>query len=64
MDKSFKDFLKEIKKLNGEKIIYQFSLENNIDKELFKGIDDIRFEAIPQKILEIYKQLVKLNIKK
>ncbi len=64
IDSSFKNFLKEIKKLNGEKIVYMFSLENTIDKELFEGIENIKFEAIPQKILEVYKQLIKLNIKK
>jgi len=41
-----------------------FSLENEVDKELFKGIENIIFEAIPQEILDIYKKLVKLNIKK
>ena len=61
-DKSFNEFLKELKATNGKKVVYMFSLENKVDKELFKGIDNIKFEAIPQKILEIYKQLIKLNI--
>jgi adenine-specific DNA-methyltransferase len=64
LDKSFDNFLKEIKKLKGKKIVYMFSLENKIDKELFKEVENIKFEAIPQKILDIYKKLVKLNIKK
>jgi len=61
-DKSFNEFLKELKATNGKKVVYMFSLENKVDKELFKGIENIKFEAIPQKILEIYKQLIKLNI--
>jgi adenine-specific DNA-methyltransferase len=60
-DKSFEDFLKEIKKLKGEKKIYVFSIDGKVDKRLFTGIKDFDIEEIPQKIIDIYKQLVKLN---
>jgi len=62
IEDSFDNFLNEIKKLKGEKIVYMFSLENIVDKSLFKGIKDLTIEAIPQKILDVYKQLVRLNI--
>ncbi|MBU3924378.1 site-specific DNA-methyltransferase [Patescibacteria group bacterium] len=61
-DESFKEFLKEIKKLTGEKKIYMFSINGTTDKKLFASVKDCIIEEIPQKIIEIYKQLVKLNI--
>lgn len=61
-DDSFADFLKEIKKLSGKKKIYIFSIDGKIDQSLFAGVADAEIEEIPQKILEIYKQLVKMNI--
>jgi len=39
-----------------------FSDDLNVDKELFKEIENCTIEAIPQKILDIYKQLIKMNI--
>ena len=37
-------------------------MENKIEKNLFKGIMNCKIEAIPQNILDVYKQLVKMNI--
>lgn len=60
-DKSFDAFFKEIGKIKEIKKVYMFSLDNNIDEELFEDIENYQIEAIPEKILEIYKQLVKLS---
>ena len=62
LDDSFNKFLEEIKKLKGKKIIYMFSVDNKVDKSLFASIDNFTIEAIPQKILDVYKQLVKMNV--
>ena len=62
IEDTFKDFLEEIKKLKGKKIIYMFSMENKVEKSLFAGIKNFTIEAIPQNILDVYKQLVKMNI--
>lgn len=62
IDDSFEQFIAELKKLKTKKIIYMFSLENKIEKSLFKGINNFTLEPIPQKILDVYKQLVKMNI--
>jgi len=62
IDDTFNEFLEEIKKLKNEKTIYMFSMENKIEKNLFKGIMNCKIEAIPQNILDVYKQLVKMNI--
>lgn len=59
---TFDDFLEEIKRLNGKKLIYMFSVENDIDNTLFSEISNKKIEAIPQEILTVYKQLVKMNI--
>jgi len=62
LDDSFEKFLKEIKKLSGKKIIYMFSIDGKINSGLFAGVDDFTIEEIPQKIVDIYKRLVKMNI--
>ena len=62
IDDTFNSFHAEIKKLKGKKIIYMFSMENEVQKNLFAGIKNIKLEAIPQNILDVYKQLVKMNI--
>jgi len=62
LDNSFIEFIKEIKKLKGDKIVYMFSVDDTVDKNLFKGIKNLTIEAIPQRILDVYKQLVKMNI--
>ncbi len=61
-DGSFQDFLKEIKKLKGEKKIYMFSMDGKTNKSLFVDVKNFEIEEIPQKIIEVYKQLVKMNI--
>jgi adenine-specific DNA-methyltransferase len=62
IEDTFDDFLSELKKLTTKKIIYMFSLENELDKSIFSEIPNKKIEAIPQEILAIYKQLVKMNI--
>ena len=62
LDDSFTEFLEVIKKLQGKKKIYIFSIDGKTDPSLFAGIKDVEIEEIPQKILDIYKQLVKMNI--
>lgn len=61
-DESFEDFLKEVKKLKGNKMIYMFSLDGRVDRKLFASVKDCDIEEIPQKIVEVYRQLVKMNI--
>ena len=62
IDDSFNEFLDEIRNIYTYKIVYMFSDDLSIDKEPFKDIPNIKIEAIPQKILDIYKQLIKMNI--
>jgi adenine-specific DNA-methyltransferase len=63
IDKDFDNFVKDISKLSGKKAVYIFSLNNKIDKKKFRGINNVSFEAIPHKILEVYEQLVKIGKK-
>lgn len=62
IDDSFDEFINELKSIDGKKIVYMFSDDLNVDKELFKEIENCSIETIPQKILDIYKQLIKMNI--
>ena len=38
-----------------------FSLDGNIDEDLFEDVEKYTLEPIPEKILEVYKQLIKLS---
>jgi len=62
IDDSFNDFMEELKSIDGDKLVYMFSDDFNVDKEFFKEVENCTIEAIPQKILDIYKQLIKMNI--
>ena len=61
-DNSLNDFLAQLKLIKEKKIVYIFSESEEVDKTIFKGVKNFDVEAIPQKILNIYKQLVKQNI--
>ena len=56
------EFIGKIKKLKGRKIIYMFSVDNEVDKSIFSGVDDFTVEAIPEGILKEYEKLNKMNI--
>lgn len=62
VDDSFDEFLEELKGIDGNKLVYMFSDDLIVDKEPFREIENCTLEAIPQKILDIYKQLIKMNI--
>ncbi len=62
IEDSFTDFIEAMKKIEGEKIIYMFSIDNTVDKSLFHCLKDLKIEAIPQSILDVYRQLAKMNI--
>ncbi len=61
-DESFADFVKEVKKLQGDKKVYVFSADGRVNRKSFAHIKGCEVEEIPQKILEVYRQLVKMNI--
>ncbi|KKQ23391.1 MAG: Type III restriction-modification system StyLTI enzyme mod, partial [Parcubacteria group bacterium GW2011_GWA2_37_10] len=52
---------KELDKMKGEKILYCFTLDPlGLDKKNFAGWEGVNFEAIPQPILDIYKEIYNL----
>lgn len=61
-DNSLKKFLTKLKTIKEDKVVYMFSDSEEVDKTIFRGVKNFEVEAIPQKILNIYKQLVKQNI--
>lgn len=55
---SLKKLKKEMDKLEGEKVLYCFTLDPlGLGKSDFIGWKDIILEPIPQKILDVYKQI-------
>lgn len=63
VNNNFGKFIKNLENIDGEKSIYIFSINDSVDESLLKGVSDYKVEAIPQKILDVYRQLVRLNIK-
>jgi len=61
-DTALDDFLAALRALEGTKHIYMFSESDEVDRSIFAGIAGCKLEAIPQKILEIYRLLNKQNI--
>lgn len=52
------DELKDImNNLEGEKILYCFTLDTELNRNNFRGWKNIKLEPIPQKILEVYKRI-------
>lgn len=53
-----KDLKKDLDKFDGDKVLYCFTLDPlGLDKKDFKGWTNVTLEPIPQKILDIYKQI-------
>ncbi|MDD4376343.1 MAG: site-specific DNA-methyltransferase [Clostridia bacterium] len=55
------EFIDELKSIKEQKTVYKFSLSDTVDKEIFNEVENYNIEAIPYRIIEIYKQLVKLS---
>lgn len=56
--KALADLKKDLNKINGEKILYCFTLDPlGLNKSDFIGWNNVSLEPIPQKILDIYKQI-------
>lgn len=53
----FKEFKQRVLSAQGEKIVYVYESDNNIDEKLIEG-KDIKLKPIPSKIYEIYKEIV------
>ena len=56
--KALSELKKELNKIAGEKIFYCFTLDPlGLDKSDFIGWKNVSLEPIPQKILDVYKQI-------
>lgn len=56
--KTLSELKKELNKIDGEKIFYCFTLDPlGLDKSDFRGWNNVSLEPIPQKILDVYKQI-------
>lgn len=56
--KSLTDLKKELNKLSGDKTLYCFTLDPlGLDKTDFSDWGEVSLEPIPQKILDVYKQI-------
>lgn len=62
-DEKIKLFIDQIKNCVDYKVVYIYSSDNQVDQTLFSGIENIEVKPIPEKIYEIYKEIVE-NIKR
>ena len=53
----FDEFKQRVLSAEGQKIVYVYASDNNIDETLIEG-NDIELKPIPSKIYEIYKEIV------
>lgn len=57
-ESKFNEFKQRVLSANGNKMVYVFSSDNNVDETLFDEIRDVEVKPIPSKIYEIYKEIV------
>ena len=55
------DFINKLENIDEDKVIYKFSLGDYVDETPFKNVKNYIIEAIPYKIVELYRKLVKLS---
>ena len=56
-------FIEKLKKLDGNKFIFVFVLDDNLDTDIISALEDAKIEPIPQKILDVYRKIAKEHIK-
>ena len=57
----YNEFIEKIKDIKNNKALYIFSLDNRVEEYELDGITNYKVEAIPQKIYDLYRKLVKLS---
>lgn len=57
----YNEFIEKIKLIENKKALYIFSLDNRVEEYELDGITNYKVEAIPQKIYDLYRKLVKLS---
>lgn len=58
---NYDEFIEKIKYIENKKALYIFSLNNRVEEYELEGITNYKVEAIPQKIYDLYRKLVKLS---
>ena len=58
---SYDTFIEKVKNIKEHKNLYIFSLSEYVNEENFKGISNYNIEPIPYKILDLYKNIVKMS---
>ena len=58
---SYDKFINRVKNIKEHKNLYMFSLSEYVNNEDFKGIINYSIEPIPYKILDLYKNVVKMS---
>ena len=59
-DKEY-EFIHELESINDFKSIYKFSLGDSVDTSLLSNVKNYKIEAIPYRIVELYKKIVKMS---
>ena len=57
----YDEFLDKVEELKNEKVLYIFSLGNKIEEPRLENLQNYKIEAIPQRIYNLFKKIVKLS---
>ncbi len=58
---SYDAFINKVRRINEHKNLYIFSLSEYVNEDSFTGITNYSIEPIPYKILDLYKNVVKMS---
>lgn len=64
LNNHYDEFIEKIKQIEDKKALYILSLNNRVEEYELDGITNYKVEAIPQKIYDLYRKLVKLSKEK
>lgn len=61
---NYDDFIKKIEKIKEYKSLYIFSLNNYVNLDDLLEVENYNIEAIPYRILELYKKIIEIGMEK
>lgn len=57
----YEEFIEKVKSIEKKKVLYIFTLGNKIEEPRLAEIKNYTIEAIPQRIYDLYRKLVRMS---